>query len=36
VIFMLEFTTRFAAARDKPGYIRGHWIDVLALIPTTS
>jgi len=33
VVFMLEFGTRFAASFDKPGYIRGHWIDVLALIP---
>jgi voltage-gated potassium channel len=34
IFFMLEFFTRFAAAYDKVGYIRGHWIDLLALIPT--
>src|SRR4051812_22679021 len=31
VVFMLEFITRFAASFDKVGYIRGHWIDLLAL-----
>jgi voltage-gated potassium channel len=34
VVFMLEFGTRLAAAYDKVDYIRGHWIDLLALIPT--
>lgn len=33
VIFVGEFTTRLAAARDRRAYLRGHWIDVLALIP---
>jgi voltage-gated potassium channel len=34
VVFMLEFFTRFGASYDKVGYMRGHWIDLLALIPT--
>jgi len=34
VVFMLEFFTRFGSSYDKVGYIRGHWIDLLALIPT--
>lgn len=33
-IFLAEFTTRFAASRDRRRYLRGHWIDLLALIPT--
>ena len=33
-IFLLEFGTRFAAARDRRRYLAGHWIDLLALIPT--
>src|SRR3954469_4250070 len=35
VVFLAEFTTRFAASYDRPRYLRGHWIDLLALIPTT-
>ena len=34
IVFMLEFFTRFGASYDKVGYMRGHWIDLLALIPT--
>jgi voltage-gated potassium channel len=34
VIFVAEFSTRFAAARDRRAYLRGHWIDLVALIPT--
>lgn len=34
VIFFAEFTSRLAASRDRKGYLRGHWIDALALIPT--
>jgi voltage-gated potassium channel len=32
-VFVAEFATRFAAARDRAGYLRGHWIDLLALLP---
>ena len=34
VFFTFEFVTRIAAARDRRAYLRGHWIDLLALIPT--
>jgi voltage-gated potassium channel len=33
VIFVVEFASRFIATRDRRGYLRGHWIDLLALIP---
>jgi voltage-gated potassium channel len=33
VIFVAEFASRVGASRDRPAYLRGHWIDVLALIP---
>lgn len=32
-IFVLEFATRFGASRDRAGYLRGHWIDLIALVP---
>lgn len=32
-IFAAEFTSRIAASRDRRAYFRGHWIDLLALIP---
>lgn len=32
-IFGAEFATRFLAAHDRMGYLRGHWVDVLALAP---
>jgi voltage-gated potassium channel len=32
-IFIAEFVVRFGASRDRRAYLRGHWIDVLALIP---
>lgn len=35
IIFVAEFATRFAAAHDRVPYLRGHWVDLLALIPTT-
>ena len=35
VLFVAEFTSRIAAAHDRRAYLRGHWIDVVALIPTT-
>ncbi len=33
VIFVAEFASRLGASRDRLAYLRGHWIDVLALIP---
>lgn len=33
-IFVLEFGSRFLAADDRGGYLRGHWIDLLALVPS--
>lgn len=33
VIFAAEFTSRLAASFDRAAYLRGHWIDALALIP---
>lgn len=32
-VFIAEFTVRVAASFDRLAYIRGHWIDLLALIP---
>jgi voltage-gated potassium channel len=32
-IFVGEFAARFGASRDRRAYLRGHWIDVLSLIP---
>lgn len=34
VVFVTEFSTRLAAARDRRAYLRGHWIDAIAMIPT--
>ncbi len=33
VIFATEFSVRFWAAPSRLAYVRGHWIDLLALIP---
>src|SRR5690349_21562315 len=33
VLFVLEFATRITAARDRGAYLRGHWVDLIALIP---
>lgn len=33
-LFVAEFAARFLASRDRMGYLRGHWIDLVALIPT--
>jgi voltage-gated potassium channel len=33
-IFVLEFGARFAAAYDRMGYLRTHWLDLVALVPT--
>lgn len=32
-IFVAEFVSRFAAAHDRRAYLRGHWIDLVALVP---
>jgi voltage-gated potassium channel len=32
-IFVAEFGSRFLAAWDRRAYLRGHWIDLIALIP---
>lgn len=34
VVFVAEFTSRFLASFDRRGYVRGHWIDLVALVPT--
>jgi voltage-gated potassium channel len=33
LIFVAEFASRFAATFDRAAYLRGHWIDLFALIP---
>lgn len=33
VVFVAEFGSRFGAARDRLAYLRGHWVDLVALIP---
>jgi len=33
-IFVAEFGTRFLAAYDRRRYLRRHWVDLVALIPT--
>src|SRR6476661_303935 len=35
VLFAAEFASRIAASRDRAGYLRGHWIDLVALIPAS-
>lgn len=35
ILFAAEFAGRFAAARSRGAYLRGHWIDLVALIPAT-
>jgi voltage-gated potassium channel len=32
-LFVLEFGSRILAARSRTAYLRGHWIDVVALAP---
>jgi voltage-gated potassium channel len=34
IVFGAEFATRFLAAKDRSAYLRGHWIDLVALVPT--
>jgi voltage-gated potassium channel len=33
IIFVAEFATRIAASHNRIGYLRGHWIDLVALVP---
>lgn len=33
VVFAVEFTSRFLAAWGRRAYLRGHWIDLVALVP---
>jgi voltage-gated potassium channel len=33
VVFVVEFVARFSATFDRGAYLRGHWIDLFALIP---
>ena len=35
VVFVAEFSSRLAASHDRAAYARCHWIDAIALIPTT-
>lgn len=35
IVFALEFVGRLTIAPDRRAYIRGHWIDLVALLPTT-
>ena len=32
-VFVAEFATRFVASYDRRRYLRGHWIDLVALLP---
>jgi voltage-gated potassium channel len=32
-LFALEFGSRLIVARDRRSYVRGHWIDMISLIP---
>src|SRR4029077_13288599 len=32
-LFIAEFLSRFVAAHDHARYLRGHWIDIVALAP---
>ena len=33
-VFVVEFAARISATRDRRAYLRGHWIDLVALIPS--
>lgn len=33
VLFAAEFVSRFLASHDRSEYLRGHWVDAVALIP---
>jgi len=32
-VFLAEFVTRILAAHDRAQYLRGHWVDLIALAP---
>jgi voltage-gated potassium channel len=32
-VFAAEFASRFAATWDRRAYLRGHWVDLIALVP---
>lgn len=32
-VFAIEFSSRLAASYDRRAYLRGHWIDAVALVP---
>src|SRR5215204_1346015 len=32
-LFIAEFATRLWAAESRPGYLRGHWVDLVSCIP---
>jgi voltage-gated potassium channel len=32
-VFAAEFASRIAASRNRAAYLRGHWIDLVALVP---
>jgi voltage-gated potassium channel len=34
IIFAAEFGSRFLASFDRRAYLRGHWIDLVAVVPT--
>jgi voltage-gated potassium channel len=33
IVFAIEFATRLLASRARSDYVRGHWIDLVALLP---
>ena len=33
IVFVAEFAARFSATFDRGAYLRGHWLDLFALIP---
>jgi voltage-gated potassium channel len=33
LLFLAEFVLRFSVAPSRAGYLKGHWIDLLALLP---
>jgi len=33
IVFAAEFATRLLAAHDRRAYLRGHWVDLIALVP---
>jgi voltage-gated potassium channel len=35
ILFAAEFASRIAASLDRAAYLRGHWIDLVALVPAS-